>query len=218
MPYVFLLDSGLGPVSGAAWPLPADGGPGAWLEAAAIQPPGSRVQAYAAADLPFWISQVLWEVELDGNVTEHDCYLAADRGRLLRQVQRWTPDVSASFAAACGLRTRSHVVELLRHDGYEAQAQRLAACPDLAAIAAMGAEVASELEDRSRLFASRAAANALAAAAPRTGITAHLTAVVAGEVARATGATAEFDEGFLAERRWQAGWLAEQLELPVGVG
>lgn len=218
MLYVFLLANGIGPVNAALWPQPNEDAAGEWLEAAEVVPPGSRVQACLAGDLPFWVSHSLWEVELDGHVTGHACHVAADRGRLLRRVEPWDPDASAAFAAACGFRTRDHAVTLLRHDGSPEEAARLEACPDLASIATVGAELAAALEGRPRLFAGRAGGNAIAAAAPRTAITAHLTAVVAAEVAEATGVTADFDEGFLQERAWQAEWLADRLSLPLGVG
>jgi hypothetical protein len=217
MRYVFLLADRVGPVSAAVWPLPSGDLPGAWLDAAQVVPPDSRVQAYRVADLPFWVSQALWEVELEGDVTEHRCHVSADRGRLLRKVEAWDGEASAAFAAACGFRTREHAVKLLRHDGFDDEAAQLAECADLASIATVGAELAAGLEGRARLFAGRAGGNAIAAAAPRTSITAHLTAVVAGEVGQATGATVDFDEGFIAERDWQAEWIKQRLDLPVGV-
>lgn len=211
--YVFLLAGGVGPVSDIAWPLPDEHGPGGWLEAAQVVPPDSRVQAYHTKDLPFWVSQVLWVAELDGHVTEHRCHVAGDRGRLVRRVEAWTPEVSAAFAAACGFRTRDHAVALLRHDGFEAEAARLAACPDLETVSTEGAELASGLSGRQRLFAARAGGNAIAALAPRTAITAHLTAVVAGEVLAATGSVSRYDDGFLLERAWQADWITDRLHL-----
>ncbi len=82
--YKFLRADGSTAFSGFRWPLP-DGAPGAWVEAP-VDPCRSGVHACRSADLPFWVGESLYEIELDGELVTEATKIVAARGRLLRRV------------------------------------------------------------------------------------------------------------------------------------
>ncbi|MDQ3741385.1 MAG: hypothetical protein M3389_10645, partial [Actinomycetota bacterium] len=107
--YKFLRAGAVGPFSGVAWPQPAHGSPGEWLAAA---PGGTSicrrgVHACREEDLPRWIGQELWAVELRGEVVETPYKLVAPEGRLLRRIDAWDGDAALHFARACAERIRA---------------------------------------------------------------------------------------------------------------
>lgn len=68
-------------------------------------PPGGVV-AYRAAELPHWVADELWRVELDGDITERAHSLTARRGRVVERIGAWDAAAVGEFAEAC----------LARHD------------------------------------------------------------------------------------------------------
>jgi hypothetical protein len=97
--YKFLLAESTGQFSGFRWPLP-NGGPGAWVDAA-VDPCRSGIHACRPADLPYWVGQTLYEVELAGEITEFDHKIVAPRGRLVRRVEAWTDATRDEYSLMC---------------------------------------------------------------------------------------------------------------------
>lgn len=99
----FLARGGVGPISGVAWPRPPEGGgaPGAWLEAGGpVDPCRTGLHLCREAQLAFWLHDELWEVEVEGALTDgYDCVIA-ERGRLVREVEAWRGELGAGFARA----------------------------------------------------------------------------------------------------------------------
>lgn len=94
--YAFLRAGALDYLSQEHWPLPtALGEPGDWLA------PTGGVRATRLEHLPWWLDDELWVVELDGPVHDEGRSLRADRGRLLRRVDAWSPDVALELTDAC---------------------------------------------------------------------------------------------------------------------
>jgi hypothetical protein len=85
--YKFLRHDGTGVFSGFEWPMP-DREPGAWVEAAVV-PCRSGIHACRPSDLPLWVGRAMYEVELDGDVSEEQTKLVAPRARLLRRIGAW---------------------------------------------------------------------------------------------------------------------------------
>ena len=110
--YKFLRADGGSVFTGFAWPLPADG-PGAWVEAP-LDPCRSGIHACFLSDLPLWAGQVLYEVELDGELLEEATKLMASRGRLVRRIGAWDEQRDA-YTRMCA--DRAH--ELARGAGLE---------------------------------------------------------------------------------------------------
>jgi hypothetical protein len=81
------------------WPLPHSG-PGPWVEAQVL-PCRSGVHACRPPDLPFWVNDVLYEIELDGDIVDEATKVVAPRGRLLRRIGEWDEDLRASYTRMC---------------------------------------------------------------------------------------------------------------------
>jgi hypothetical protein len=107
--YKFLRPGAVGPFSGQSWPVPADGGPGAWVRADAADPMLCRTGVHACTleHLPYWIAEELWEVELEGPVEEQRSKLVAPAGRLVARVEAWDEDAAVAFMDATVERIRA---------------------------------------------------------------------------------------------------------------
>ena len=91
----FLGPGHVGVISGFDWPV------GSWVESTGAPIPGLRgVHACRTRDLPYWVAEELWTIELDGDAWEGDRFVVARRGRLVAPVEGW-PDLLAAFTAAC---------------------------------------------------------------------------------------------------------------------
>jgi hypothetical protein len=207
--YKFLCPGRIAPFTRHAWPEPGgDWVTGSASGAATICLDG--VHACRPRDLPLWLDEELWEVELAGTIVESDSKLAADRGRLTRQISAWNPGSASDFALACALRTRDQALWALRRSGTP---QELGAADSLARaftareVLAVCEAVEPTAGDQAKLalgFSADAAGSALDdACAEGAYIAAHAAGVLHGA------------PGEIAERAWQADWLAERLELRV---
>jgi hypothetical protein len=105
--YKFLTPDGLGTFSRFVWPLP-DGGPGAWVESD-VEPCRTGIHACRPIDLPYWIAPALYEIELDGPIVGHALKVVAPRGRLIRRIEAWNPDMQAAYGQMCLARARELV-------------------------------------------------------------------------------------------------------------
>ena len=163
--YKFLCPGRIAPFTRHAWPEP-----GEWVTtngngSASICLAG--VHACRARDLPLWLDDELWQVELDGAIVEGDSKLAAERGRLTRRIGAWNPATSSDFALACALRTRDHALWALRRaNSPEARgaAESLAQAFSARAILAVAEAAEAAVAESARLgvgFAADAAESAL---------------------------------------------------------
>ncbi len=111
--YKFLAPGAVGPFSGFAWPT---GTPGPWVEAVP-HTCATGVHACAVEDLPHWIHQELWEVELEG-AERAGRKLVAPRGRLLRRIEAWNAGSADEFSASCASAATAMVGDSERAAGY----------------------------------------------------------------------------------------------------
>jgi hypothetical protein len=166
--YKFLNAAGRGRFSEACWPLPVDGGPGAWLSASLPLLPCVRgVHALLPQQLPFWLDQQLWEIELDGQIIERDSMLVAQRGRLLRRIEGWS---QAGWEALCEFvrqRSEMHIARVAQECSEQLERARfymqevdafigLGAYPTAVYVAAVAAHVGSALAPEAAYRAERA--------------------------------------------------------------
>lgn len=162
--YKFLCAGGGAPFTGVAWPRPEGSAPGGWLEAGPIDPCRRGVHACLIEDLPYWIQDELWEVELGGEVRRVGEKLVAERGRLVGRVDSWNAETAGAFARDCVART----VELAAREpavaGHATDAEKNAAKGNAAVtgfIASRAAELAGGIDayeaERSRQAAWLAA-------------------------------------------------------------
>jgi len=98
--YKFLREGRVGPFTGFRWE------PGEWVEAGSPVLCDRGVHACRPGDLPFWLNDELWEVELGGEVAEGERKLVAERGRLVERVDGWDADAAQKLGDASAARAR----------------------------------------------------------------------------------------------------------------
>ena len=203
--YKFLRPGRLGPFSGFRWPEP-----GVWVHTGGEPALCHRgVHACRPRDLPWWVAEELWEVELDGEVEAGRHKLTGGSGRLRGRIGPWTPARAQAFADACAWRARDHAVRALELAGHQAEGANIAACATLEETVSETRRLADEVPAAriSLLMAGDGAVRALGGAiSPAAYIAAH----AAGRLEDSTG--------YAVEREWQARWLVRELGLDVTPG
>ena len=106
----FLRAGGTSVFTAFSWPLPG-GGPGPWVEAP-IELCRSGIHACRPADLPIWAGEVLYEIELDGEIVHERTKVVASRARLLRRIDAWEHGLRDGYARMCAARAHALAVEL----------------------------------------------------------------------------------------------------------
>jgi hypothetical protein len=138
--YKFLRAGAVGPFSGFRWE------PGTWVEAEGLEECRTGIHACRADDLPVWLDAELWEVELAGRIIEAERKVVAERARLTRRVEAWTPACAREFGRFCSRRTRERVGYVPVLAGFVADVDRFVAQGRIP-IAGFAAARAAELHD-----------------------------------------------------------------------
>jgi hypothetical protein len=200
--YKFLVTGGVSPFTGFAWP------EGDWVS---IKGPARAcrrgVHACRVADMPYWLNDELWRIELAVPVLDAGDKLVSVAGRLAQRIVAWDDDAALRFARWCAARVRSRAVGALQAAGLSDDAERVLAAADGEAVA-----LCEGLAERSG--AARAACG-YAAAAYESLVEEPPVAAAAGAAYTAAlcAAHAEGRAGGDAERREQAQWLGRELGL-----
>ena len=118
--YKVLRPGAVAPFSRARWPLPVADRPGGWVHGASSGPRVCRagVHACGLAQLPFWLGEELWRVELAEPVREERLKLVSPAGRLVERIASWDETAALAFAADTTERIRA-----LDTGGYIAEAE-----------------------------------------------------------------------------------------------
>jgi hypothetical protein len=164
----------------------------------------SGIHACRTKDLPWWLADELWEIELRDPVTIDGHKIVAPAGRLRDRVERWTDACAQEYAEACAWRARDCVVQALRVAGHARAAHEHVRCHTLDDHLAVARRLGEHLPDTriSLMVARDGAVRALSGAAPTSAyIAAHAALRVNGPA------------GYAAERAWQSRWLIERLRL-----
>jgi hypothetical protein len=104
--YKFLTD-GRSPFTGRPWPLPRATGAGDWIETEGqLQMCVNGIHACTALQAPYWLTDELWAVELDGEILEADVAVVASRGRLTEAIAGWNMDARVAFCTSCAERAQ----------------------------------------------------------------------------------------------------------------
>jgi hypothetical protein len=193
--YKFLASGRTGPFTGFVWP------EGDWVEAPSSRE-GAGVHACRTSDLPFWIDDELWRVELSGPVVERETQIEARRGRLAGRVESWDARAIAEFGMHGAMRARDLAVLALGEAGLRSDTlvrartlqQIREALEPFPALPPLAAEMLA--------YAHEACARALAGAAASA---THMACVAA--------AALRGPDAFRAERTIQARWIAERCGL-----
>lgn len=100
--YKFLKNGAIGLVSGFRWPTPDGDAPAQWVDGdRPLQPCVSGIHACRAADLPYWMHDELWAIEVEGDLVDDVDMVVAPRGRLLRRFDAWSRTGRRRFVEAC---------------------------------------------------------------------------------------------------------------------
>ena len=152
--YKFLRADGTSVFTGFDWPLP-NGGPGAWVEAE-VEPCRTGVHACRPEHLPLWAGQVLYEVELDGEIVDDRTKVIAGRARLTRRIDAWEQAVRDRYTRMCA--ERAH--ELARGASPPLEQWEAAIEPSVpegpALLGFMAARIAEEIDGPDAYQAERA--------------------------------------------------------------
>ena len=138
--YKFLDSGRVAPFTGFHWPV------GEWVDAGRVDPCRGGIHACRIRDLPIWMDEELWEIELEGEVVEQTRKVVAGRGRLNRRVEGWTDELAEEFGRFCAARTRERVGFLPILSGFVADVDRFVAQRRFP-IAGFGAARAAEMRD-----------------------------------------------------------------------
>jgi hypothetical protein len=198
--YKFLRHGRVGPFSRFQWP-----GAGVWVQTESHADVCRRgIHACRTRDLPWWLADELWEIELEGDVAAHEHKLVAQAGRLVSRVARWTPECAQEYGKACAWRARDRAVEALARRGHREAAAQLAAAPQLDAVLTRTRLLIEEAPEVriSLTIAGDGAVRALSGPPPTS-------AYIAAHAAHRLDGPA----GYAAERAWQARWLVDRLGL-----
>jgi hypothetical protein len=162
------------------------------------------IHACRRSDLPWWLADELWEIELDGPVQVEEHKIIAAAGRLRSRIEAWTPACAQEYADACAWRAQGRAVAALAHAGYRRAARQLAACATLDDALVAARRLADDIPETriSLTIAGDGAVRALTGAPPTSAyIAAHAAMRVDGPA------------GYAAERAWQSQWLVDRLGL-----
>ena len=207
--YKFLDEDGRSVYSGAQWPLSPSGKPGGWLESETVRPCYSGIHACRPSDIAYWLTDELWEVELDGEIVESRHKVVGTRGRILRRVAEY-PVAVRELGEVSAWRTRDRAALALRAVGATELATKFEQCSALAQLASLAPIVEEQLDSTSdagiAAMLATDAAGVVANDGPPQGAP-FVSACAAGREA------ADFDAGYDAERQFQSAWLADRLRL-----
>lgn len=201
----FLRAGSHGPFTHFPWP--ADG---SWVGAADAQPCTEGVHACRIADLPYWLSDELWHVELAGPVREAEHKVVATSGRLLERVAGW-PEAADRLALDCIRRTAEHAAAELRTAGRDADADALTRSAEVDQLTHAAQRIAQSLPQPLRRRAGRLClyvADAVSLTRYPAATFAYIAARSASERTDSVGR-----DRYREEREWQADWLQRTLAL-----
>ena len=143
--FKFLNEDGTAPFTGFPWPV------GEWVDAGRVEPCRAGIHGLRAHDLPYWLGAQLWEIELEGEITEQERKVVALRGRLTRRREEWTPELLDEFAADCLARARRRFGSVPTLSGFVADIGRFRALRRTG-LAAFAAARAAELAGGPRAY------------------------------------------------------------------
>ena len=152
--FKFLLAGQVAPFSRFRWP------PGEWVEGGDRAACNAGVHACEPGDLPFWLMDELWEIELAGPISRGRHKLVAERGRLVRRIDAWDHAAGEQFGEACVTRVRELAVRRGEGSGYLADLASWVPHVKPVAVGSLAARTFEAVEGREGYDAERAAQTA----------------------------------------------------------
>jgi hypothetical protein len=223
----FLRFGAVSPFSGFQWT------PGSWVSTSVTDVCHVGLHACRATDLPYWINDELWEIELAEPIAEESHKVVSSGARLIAPVEHWTVTTAEEFAYHCAFRTALHAADELREDGRLSDyADELASIqlgddsanwPTLAVLCSEAAQKSAEAAMKINAFDAVRLCGYVCDAVDGLGIGAasssypdrYPVASIAYIAARTANhrSSAPGGDPYLAERRWQSHWLVQRLQL-----
>jgi hypothetical protein len=152
--FEFLLAGRVAPFSRFEWPV------GAWVAAGDHAACNAGVHACEADDLPFWLIDELWEIELTGPITRGRHKIVAERGRLVGRIDAWDTAAGDQFGEACVARVRELAARRSEAAGYLADLSTWAAHAQPVAVGSLAARAFEAVDGRAGYDSERAAQSA----------------------------------------------------------
>jgi hypothetical protein len=218
--FKFLAPDAVGPFSGYRWPAPQEhDGPGEWVTAnQPAEPCRGGLHLLREADLPFWLHEELYTVDVEGAVEEHPSFVLARRARLVHRVGAWGQESAYRFSRDCAWRVRDLTVEALRGAGHHRQAELMARCAALDELVGAAQQAGDSIDaGLATLVGYAADAAAYAASAERASGWAAVgatTGFIAATAARHAPGQGTGQAGPTTEREAQAHWIARLAVAP----
>jgi len=147
----FLLPGAVGPFSGFRW----EGG--TWHDTSGDPTCGHGVHACEPGDLPFWLQDELWVVELRGDVARGRHKVVGAGGRILGRVEAWDDAARREFASACVARVRELAARRPDAAAHLGDLEQVGPQASAAAIASLAARAAEAVDGTKGYDAERAA-------------------------------------------------------------
>ena len=111
--YKFLKAGAVGLVSGFQWPKPRGEAPGGWVQARGpVRECESGIHVCRPGDLPYWMFDELWAIEVEGEMVPGLDMLIAPRGRLLGMLPGWSAPGRVRLIEACRDRMAEHIARV----------------------------------------------------------------------------------------------------------
>jgi hypothetical protein len=138
--YKFLQKDGTTLLTRFKWPV------GEWVE---VDGPlawcGNGIHACRIKDLPHWLGQELWAIELDGEALAAPDAVVARRGCIIERIDAWSGSVAQEFGDHCAQRATALAHEHPSVTGRAGDARADAAVGWISAAAYVAAAVAGEV-------------------------------------------------------------------------
>lgn len=136
--YKFLRRGSVASFSGHVWL------PGEWVSVEGkLEACSNGVHVCRPGDLPYWLAEELWEVDVDGERLEDEQKVVVRRARLRARVEGWPSPIAQDFAKDCAWRVRDLVVAELERTG-KAEVEALVDCRSLRALGESAARAARQ--------------------------------------------------------------------------
>jgi hypothetical protein len=143
--YKFLRKDGRAPLTGFRWP--GDG----WVEVdGPLEWCVNGIHACRVEDVPHWIGEELWLVELEGETVTVPDAVVGRRGRLVERIDAWSAGVAQDFGESCARRANALATGAPAAAERAGDAAANAARGLVAAAAYIAAAVAGEVASGSR--------------------------------------------------------------------
>ena len=204
----FLLAGAVSPFTGYVW------APGQWATASGSHECQAGFHACRVGDLPYWLNAELWQFELATPVVPAPHKVVSARARPVAKVREWDSEAARELALACARRTAKHAVDELADGGLGEEARQLAAMTSAAPPGAWtetAERCAAAADARGARQASKLCGYVLDAVEVLDVYPVAFSAYIAARAANQRSSAKP--DPYLAERAWQADWLARRLGL-----